>query len=138
MDVLEFIATRRGVLRIGFHRLGPNHGMRKWQPTLRHEPCTYCGRRPPTDGRNTVDHVSPRSACKPYPESIGNLVAACTDCNGTKDSKPLLQFLLEQQDEGERRAEHYAAFVRELSSFHGFDEVDGETSLVVQNNVLST
>ena len=56
-----------------------------------HWQCQYCDR-PGTEKRPlTLDHVIPES--KDGPTVVGNLVAACKQCNTRKSSQPLADFL---------------------------------------------
>lgn len=58
------------------------------------DPCVYCG---DPDAR-TWDHIDP--ACRGY-NKVENLARACTRCNKSKFSTPLLRYLAER---AQRRA----------------------------------
>lgn len=55
---------------------------------LRHDPCAYCGA-----VCGALDHIVPLSAGGPH--AADNLAAACTPCNSSKHTRPLLTYLLE-------------------------------------------
>jgi HNH endonuclease len=68
---------------------GETH-LEAWKRVLRDDPCAYCDE----DASGTVDHVQPRSSGRKYRERWTNLVGACSGCNQSKGSKPLLLWLL--------------------------------------------
>lgn len=81
-------------------QLERNMGVQKYARVLRSDPCAYCG------GRETVqiDHIIPRHKTG-EPKGllsraeIGNVTAACQDCNINKATASLLDFLIERQDD---------------------------------------
>ena len=70
--------------------------------------CVYCGKK---DVPLTVDHVQPRhpSQGPPGPDSIGNLVACCLDCQREKSNLPLEEFLRRCHPDWEKRVLRYIA-----------------------------
>ena len=52
--------------------------------------CVYCGVK---ETKLTLDHMTPR--CYGGNGSFSNLVASCSECNGRKDNKTLIEFLKE-------------------------------------------
>ncbi|WXL23939.1 HNH endonuclease [Ectopseudomonas mendocina] len=52
--------------------------------------CAYCGAGLVNEGVFTIDHVTPRALGGS--NEIGNLLAACMSCNGSKGKKTLEQF----------------------------------------------
>jgi len=69
--------------------------------------CRYCGSSPVEDDRVklVLDHIHPHS--KEGPDTAGNLVTACSRCNGSKNNNLLseesLEFVVEQVRERNRK-----------------------------------
>lgn len=61
-----------------------------YKRALRCDPCAYCGA-----PSNALDHIVPRSAGGP--DDWTNRAGACTSCNSSKQSSPLLTFLAWKQ-----------------------------------------
>jgi 5-methylcytosine-specific restriction endonuclease McrA len=79
-----------------------------WMSILRYDPCAYCGKpavvlpHPALErargrlvvGSNTVDHIVPASGSGRYRHDWVNYTAACSSCNVSKNTRPLLKFML--------------------------------------------
>jgi 5-methylcytosine-specific restriction endonuclease McrA len=60
-----------------------------WKRVLRADPCAYCD----VAVSGTVDHIVPRSTRQVGVNAYGNLIGACSRCNGHKKTRTLLGFL---------------------------------------------
>lgn len=83
-----------------------------WPVILRRDPCSYCNRLeadiPGGQGRKwqigngntrkmTIEHVVPKGLELQRPAGVENKVAACWNCNHTRNNLPLLAYLLWRQ-----------------------------------------
>lgn len=81
------------------HALGDPCGLDvPWRAQLRQDPCVYCGE----PGGGTLDHIEPRNGARKGSGPLSNLTGACPNCNGEKGCTPLLLFLLQRVNSGER------------------------------------
>lgn len=69
----------------------------EYAAALRGDPCCYCG-----DPFEQIDHIDP--VVHGGSHLWDNLTAACASCNARKCAKPLLLFLVREQDSMLRRA----------------------------------
>lgn len=80
------------------HALGEPCGLsERWRAILRRDGCSYCG-----GSAETVDHIEPRRGRRRGTRSVTNLTGACSVCNAAKADTPLLLYLLERVNSGER------------------------------------
>ncbi len=91
-EIMAWAAPRFNDVIFTQHRSGrKRRGSGLHTKRLRKDPCAYCG-----GPGGTVDHVVPKSSGG---DGNNNLTGACYQCNGRKDSKDLLSFLLEIKEE---------------------------------------
>jgi len=80
------------------HALGDPCGLDvPWRTQLRRDLCAYCG-----NPGGTLDHIVPRRGSRKQSGPLSNLTGACQRCNGEKGQTPLLLYLLERVNSGER------------------------------------
>lgn len=82
----ETHANRGHVRRSRKHNNGVFHILKKELKRLYNSPCFYCG----STDKITADHIVPISRGGTH--SIGNLVPACSFCNGSKHNKFLVEW----------------------------------------------
>lgn len=71
----------------------PNSLAGKWQPTVKLDPCCWCG----TPRAGTVEHLQPRS--QHGSNRPKNLVGACASCNSRRGTNSLLHWMLKRLGE---------------------------------------
>ena len=82
----ELASDRRNARRAKLYKNGVFLISKKELAKLYRSPCFYCG----SSNKITVDHVVPISRGGSH--GIGNLVSACSFCNGSKSSKFLIEW----------------------------------------------
>jgi hypothetical protein len=75
--------------RLKYERAKYGQEARHMITVLAYDPCSYCGQ---ITFSNSPDHIDP--SCSTGDSSCGNLTSACSDCNGEKRDRFLLEHLL--------------------------------------------